>query len=61
MGSPSRVKPQGTLAAGLPVALNGKLNGVHANRSSASKRPGYGATCPTGNAGTAVAGVRSRS
>ena len=52
------MNPQGTLAAGLPVALNGKLNGVHAKRSSASLRSGSGVTCPTANAGTAVAGVR---
>ena len=55
------MNPQGTLAAGLPVALNGKLNGVHAKRSSASKRSGSGATWPTGNAVTAVAGVSRKS
>jgi len=49
------------LAAGWPVALNGYEKGVQAKRSSARRACGSGATWPTANAATAVAGVSSRS
>jgi predicted TIM-barrel fold metal-dependent hydrolase len=50
MGRPSAVKPQGTLAAGWSVRLNGYENGVQAAKSSSSTFAG--ARRLAGNAGT---------
>ena len=53
--------PQGTLAAGFPLALNGKLNGVQASMSSTVRAFGSGATWLVAKAVTAVAGVSNKS
>src|ERR1044071_3851305 len=58
-GNPSLVKPQGMLAAGCCVRLNGKLNGVHCIHALPSSP--IGESWPASNAGVATEGVRRKS
>ena len=60
-GSPSSVTPAGTLAAGCPVRLKGKVNGIQPSTETACPAISRGPERPTGNGATAVVGVSNRS
>ncbi len=60
-GSPALVKPTGTVAAGWPVRLNGKQNGVQPSGEDGWPLTSLSPGLPTSNAGTATVGVISRS
>src|SRR5258705_377694 len=55
------VKPTGTVAAGWPVRLNGKQNGVQPSGEDGWPLTSLSPGLPTSNAGTATVGVISRS
>ncbi len=60
-GSPFRSKPQGTVAAGWPVRLNGNVNGVQSSGARVERCQPSGSSSPAVNAVTGNVGVNSRS
>jgi hypothetical protein len=55
------VKPTGTVAAGCPVRLNGKQNGVQPSGEAGCPFTSLSPGLPTSNGGTATVGVIRRS